>query len=287
MAISGALRTDGKCAGCSRPDPTILAEQPRQTALAGMLIVLALIAPTALAWTLDDRQLIGVSVWDKPLKFEISISLHLATLVLLLPLVDVIGRSSRELRWSMLAATFAAIFEIGAIVTQAARGRASHFNNSTLIEGALYILMGIGAVTMVVGAFILGLQIVKHASRKAGEGLRLGAATGLLLGAVATLIIAGLMSSGQVDGPGHWVGGVRSDASGLPLVGWSTTGGDLRVPHFFATHAMQALPIAGWLADRALPSLARKAVIAATIVWAALIVATFTQALMGAPLIPI
>ena len=133
----------------------------------GLLIVLALLAPTLLAWTLDERQLIGVSVWDKPLKFEISVSLHLATLAILLPLLDAIGRSSRALRWSMLAATLSAISEIGAIVIQAARGRASHFNNSTPIETLLYALMGVGAVTMVVGAFVLGLQLARHSRRMA------------------------------------------------------------------------------------------------------------------------
>ena len=282
MTVSSVIKIDGNSAGRFGSNQAGLAEQPRRIALAGMLIVLAL-----LAWTLDERQLIGVSVWDKPLKFEISVSLHLATLAILLPLLDAIGRSSRALRWSMIAATLSAISEIGAIVIQAARGRASHFNNSTPIETLLYALMGVGAVTMVVGAFILGLQLARHSRRDAGNGLALGAAAGLMLGAVATLIIAGLMSSGQVDGPGHWIGGVRSDASGLPFVGWSTTGGDLRAPHFFATHTMQVLPIAGWLADRVLLSRAQSAVVAATAVWAALIVATFVQALSGLPLLRI
>ena len=104
-----------------------------------------------------------------------------------------------------------------------------------------------------------------------------------MLGASLTLVIAGLMSSGVVDGPGHWIGGVRSDAQGLPVVGWSTTGGDLRVPHFFATHLMQALPVVGLLADAIAPRAARAGVWFAAVAGVAIVGVTVGQALGGHP----
>ncbi|MGE0331250.1 MAG: hypothetical protein AB7P37_11210 [Ramlibacter sp.] len=95
------------------------------------------------------------------------------------------------------------------------------------------------------------------------------------------------LSAGFVDGLGHWVGGVRTDAHGLPLTGWATRGGDPRVPHFFATHLMQALALAGWLADRFTPGNARAWVGATAALGSAAVALTLWQALSGRPFIPL
>ena len=80
-----------------------------------------------------------------------------------------------------------------------------------------------------------------------------------------------------------WVGGLRTDATGLPIFGWSTTGGDLRVPHFSATHRLQVLPLVGWIADRSRRKAARRWVWLALIAAALAVLATGWQALQGRP----
>jgi hypothetical protein len=67
-------------------------------------------------------------------------------------------------------------------------------------------------------------------------------------------------------------------------MGWARDGGDLRVAHFFATHAMHFIPLAGLLAVIALPDRrARVVVYAASAGVTAFVIFTFVQALMGQP----
>lgn len=245
--------------------------------------VLAL--PTLGALALDARQITGVSVWAKPLKFELSLALHWATVALLLGLLDPARQGSRLVRWALRIGAIATLLELLYIVLQAARGRASHFNNDTFLEAMLYTgLMGGCALLIVATTAALGVALWRHSREGRRDAAWLGAVLGLVVASVATLLVAGPMSSGLVGGAGPWVGGVRSNASGLPWVGWSTTGGDLRVPHFVATHLLQLLPLAGWLLGRWWPARARLAVAACAVAGVVAVAGTMAQAVSGQPL---
>lgn len=262
---------------------TTRARRVEQTLLAALGIQIALMVPSLAAYMIDDRLLIGIGIWSKPLKFQSSLIVMIGTLLMLAPLLRPEAIAGRLARATALVFAVSSTLEIIYITLQAARGRASHFNTSTLLEAALYQVMGIGAVALVLCAFIFGWLIWRHGRADVGPGLRIGAAIGLMLGAVLTLATAGVLGSGAIDGPGHWVGGVRSDAGGLFVLGWSRTGGDLRVPHFFATHIMQALPLLGLLLDRIRPDAARRGVWVGAALSTAIVAATFMQAAAGRP----
>ncbi|MDY0871696.1 hypothetical protein [Dongia rigui] len=260
----------------------------RLLALQGVALMLVFLLPALVLQQLDPRTLNDISVWVKPTKFALSLTLHFATLAWAVGLLAPEWRHGIYMRRSFLLALGAGIFEMAYISLQAARGRASHFNHATPTESILYAVMGVGAVLLVAVSFDLGWRILKSPRPGLGLGVRLGAGIGLTLGSAATLVTAGLLGSGAVPlalgyPEGHWVGGSLSDAGGLPLLGWSTNGGDLRVPHFFATHIMQALPLLGWLADRWRPHDARRLVWGEAVLLLALVAATLAQAALGYP----
>ncbi len=258
-------------------------QRTRRVLIVGIGFQIALAVPSLIALGIDDRLINDISVWIKPLKFQASLALMLATLLLLLPLIEARARAGRGVWFTSLVAVVTAGGEILYITLQAARGRASHFNLGTEFETIAYRLMGLGATLLVLSGLVLGLYILLRPRPDAPTGLRLGAGWGLVLGSIATLLTAFPLASGAIDGPGHWVGGIKTDMGGLPLFGWSRTGGDLRVPHFFATHIMQALPILGLTLDRFLPRLARSGILVGAILSLAVVAATFLQAVQGRP----
>lgn len=251
----------------------------RGAAAAGVLLV-----GCALAWVLDTRTLNGVSVWSKPMKFHLSFGLHLLTVAWLMRGMALAGLTRPATRLALRVLLFATLVELGYITLQAARGRHSHFNFETPWETvAYYGVMGGAALAAVFASAAIGWLLWRHPRDGLEPGIHLGAALGLMLGALATLLTAGVLATGAVAGSGHWVGGVHSDTNGLPLLGWSTSGGDLRVPHFFATHLTQVLPLAGWLASGL--SRPRAWVLASALLGSGVVALTFAQALSGQPFV--
>ena len=246
----------------------------------GALILMVLLPVTFLASLDDSRQLNDINIWTKPMKFQASAALHMMTLAFIARFINANVRAKAWLYGICWVLTFTAIAEVAYITMQAARGRHSHWNFETQFESLMYAGMGVGAVTLILGAAVIGLLVYRYPVREMPQGLRLGIMLGMVLGFVTTLIVAGYMSQNY----GHWVGGVQSDADGLPIVGWVRSGGDLRVSHFFAMHMMQIIPVLGWLADR-YSNRPKRIVILASATSVGVVAATFMQALSEQPFI--
>ena len=235
---------------------------------------LAFLAAFALCIVLaqaDPRLFNGISTWVKPAKFFLSLAVHMLTLsfgLALLPASVRDGWTGRAVVGTMVSMS---VFEMAYIAGRAALAEASHFNTGSAFAELAYTLMGAGAAAMMVVTILLGVQLLRHG--RPGT-LTLAAGWGFILTGLLTLIV-GFTLGAQGS---HWIGGDQTDATGLPVLGWSTTGGDLRAAHFAATHLIQALLLAGLLGNRRLVYLAAA-------VGVALTAGLYVQALMGLPVI--
>jgi hypothetical protein len=253
----------------------------REPLYAGAALCLAaLVAPTLVAMALDERTLLGVNVWLKPLRFEIALAVYLATLAWFagwLPERAVATRWYRTYAACVVAAIAAEMVWIGGA---AAFGTASHFNESSPLLAWTYRLMGGLAVLLTSSALVYGILILRNRDSSLDPAFRLSLGIGLVLTFLLTVAVAGYMANSG----GHFVKDRATVAPGAPFIGWARDRGDLRVAHFFATHAMHFIPAFGFIFSLVLSaSAARRAVIAFSAVFAAFVGYTFGEALMGRP----
>lgn len=256
--------------------------------LAVVMAALALVAAVGLL--VDDRTITGIPLWAKPLKFSLSIAIYSLTFGWL------IGQLRRGRRIAWWSGTIAAVLlgvEMVVITWQAVRGTTSHFNLSTPFDEMVWHVMagsiaGVWAATLVISIVLFanpGPDVARTIAIRAGATISV---VGMALGMLMTI-----PSAAQIQAQAGIVGahtvGLADGGPGLPLLGWSTVGGDLRIPHFVGMHALQLLPlllIALELASRRIGVLrddvVRARLIGLAAVGYAALVALFTwQALRG------
>jgi len=256
---------------------SVLADARRgHRGLFAFAVAMAVLAPVlAVLAVVDDRVLLGAPLWLKPLKFAISFVAYAGTLAWLLGRLR--ERALQRTGWVIVAAS---AVEMAIIVGQAARGVRSHFNADTAFDAALFSVMGATIVVLWFATLAVALRFLRQPDpdRAVGAAVRLGL--------VVTLV--GLLEGfAMVALNGHAVG-VPDGGPGLPLVGWSTTGGDLRIAHFVGMHALQGLPLlaaalaaVGRLDENTRLRLVRIAAAA----WTGLVVLLTWQALRAQPLL--
>ena len=255
----------------------------REPVLAGTGILIGLAAiPMALAGVLDPRVFNGIDVWIKPVKFATAIVLYMLTLAFF---AGWVSRKDRR-KWWFNAAVWlfaaAALFEIVYISYQASLAEASHYNRTDVLHIVLYALMGVGATLMVAFSGLLAFLIQRNRALNVAPAIRDSVVIGLALTFVLTMIVAGTLSAWG----SHWIGGAHSDAGGMILTGWSRDGGDLRVAHLFATHAMHFIPIFGVASAYIFGAGNRRPVWVFSVLFTSFIAFLYFQALAGQPFLP-
>ncbi|HZR44240.1 MAG TPA: hypothetical protein VFB12_29275 [Ktedonobacteraceae bacterium] len=224
--------------------------------LVGMAHVLVLIA-ALIGIVIDHRIITGVPAWVKPAKFAISITIYTFTLLWFLSFI----KGHRRLV-GMVAYVVAIvmIIEMTIIVTQVIRGTTSHFNVSTPLDSTLYSIMGSSIVLLFVINLIVAVLLLlqRLPDPIIAWSLRLGILLMIVGMGVAFLMtthptaeqMAAIHAGMRVTAIGGHTVGLADGGPGLPFLGWSTVGGDLRIPHFVGLHALQVLPLLGWLLTR-------------------------------------
>jgi len=244
------------------PRREVIAESWRRNPPLAALVVgmLVMIGVALVGLVVDPRLITGAPAWMKPLKFAVSIAIYSATLFWMLRYIPDRPRLVTAISWGVLLGLGA---EMVLIAMQVIRNTTSHFNQTTPFDAAVFTAMG----AMIAGIWLLTAVVAfLLARRRFAEapivwGVRLGLVAGLLGMAVAFLMPqptpdqeAILAATGSSSSIGAHSVGVVDGGPGLPVVGWSTEGGDLRVAHFVGLHALQILPLLGLALARFAPA---------------------------------
>jgi hypothetical protein len=214
----------------------------------------------ALGIFVDDRLIGGQSAWLKPAKFGVSIAIYTLTILWLLAQVRSehrgVQRFLRAFGWLVMIVF---VIEMAIIVLQGIRGTTSHFNVSTALDGVLYSTMGAAITTLWVANLVLAVVVLRQRFTDSAFAwsLRLGLLTAVIGMGQAFLMtsptaqqLAGWQAGGNVTVAGAHSVGAPDGGPGLPVTGWRTDVGDLRVGHFVGIHGLQVIPFVGWALSR-------------------------------------
>ena len=199
--------------------------------LAGAVLILAGLAHLA-AWLVVGGAWQGPVSFRKPTTFGVSFGLTTITLSWVTGRLRISDRA----RWLLLGPLAVAdATEVAWVAVQRWRGVASHFNFTTTLDTALFLLGGAAiAVTVTV---IVVLTVLVFTRLAAPPSMAVAIRGGLLI-----LLVAQGVGGWMI---GHGVGPASHGVTqGLTTV---APAGVMKVPHAVAMHAIQVLPALAWL----------------------------------------
>ncbi len=182
----------------------------------------------------DNRTLLGINIWVKPMKFCISIAIFCWTMAWLLYYLP----QRKKVKIITMGIVIMLLLEQALIIGQAAKGEMSHFNITTVFNAIVFQIMGIAILVntiMVVWAFFL-FGKAHHLPKGYLRGIRLG---------MLIFIFASLEGYLMAANMGHTIN-APDGQEGYFFLNWAKGYGDLRIFHFFGLHALQVVPLFAW-----------------------------------------
>ena len=193
---------------------------------------------------IDPRELVGAPLWAKPLKFSISSVIYSVTWAWLIAQLPATKRAAGR-AGTVIAVALAV--ELLLIIGDSIIGHRSHFNVSSVFDTVVWsamatLISAMWIATLIVSIMLWSLRTGSAARRLVIRLATLIALVGLGLGFLMTIPTASQRADFEGIAGAHTVG-ADDGGAGLLLLGWSTTHGDLRIPHFVGMHALQLLPL--------------------------------------------
>jgi hypothetical protein len=280
--LSGFMRAVGQTASPSAVRSFFRELDANDRVLSRLGWALLLVVPVFAALAMFAPAATAVNPWIKPIKFSMSFSTFASTISLLLLALQ-IPKWQLTLARRTIAASVS--LEILSLAAQAWRS-AYHLAGHSLLDTSLaqmtnsMVMVNTGIVCWMLALFCANRVRTNWIDRPMVSAIRYS----------IMIFLAGNAIGGYMLARGSHTVGVADGGPGLPFVNWSVIGGDLRIAHFIAIHAIQIVPLFAYILSQMAPILPvkhrRMAVGALAIVVSVTVGATFVQAALGRPLIP-
>lgn len=246
----------------------------------GWALVLAVPVFAALAFVAPAA---AVNPWIKPIKFSMSFSTFATTISLLLMALRIPQWQLRLARRIIAVSVALEILSLSAQAWRSAYPSAGYL----LLDRSLAQITN--AMVMVNTAIVVWMLVLFCMNRVCADLADRPMVAAIRYSIV--IFLAGNAIGGYMLSRGSHTVGAPDNSPGLPFVNWSTLGGDLRIAHFIAIHAIQIIPLFAYILSQMTPIPAvkhRRIAIAVLAIAVSLAVSgTFVQAALGHPLLAI
>lgn len=225
----------------------------------------------------------AINPWIKPIKFSLSFSTFATTISLFLLALRIPAWQLRLARRAIAVSVALEIFSLGAQAWRSVYAAGSHtLTDSLLAQMTNSMVM----VNTAIVAWMLALFCLDRVKARIVDWPMVSAIRYSIV-----IFLVGNAVGGYMLARGSHTVGASDSAPGLPFLNWSTIGGDLRIAHFIAIHAIQIVPLFAYVLAQMSPvptvKQRRFAVALVALAVAVAVGGTFVQAALGRPLLAI